>query len=65
MTPERHIRSCANMLIQQHGDDAWFHASIRADELLAVGDLDGHNRLKAILARVEELQRMAPVGLVQ
>lgn len=65
MTPERHIWSCASTLIQQHGDDAWFHASIRADELLAAGDLDGHNMFKAILARVGELQRMAPVGLVQ
>ncbi len=65
MTPERHIWSCANTLIQQHGDDAWFHASMRADALFEAGDLDGHNMFKAILARIEELQRMAPAGLVQ
>lgn len=64
MTPERHIWSCANTLIKQHGDDAWFHASMHADALFEAGDLDGHNMFKAILARIEELQRMAPVGLV-
>jgi len=31
MTPERHIWSCANTLIQQHGDDAWIHDSMRAE----------------------------------
>jgi hypothetical protein len=65
MTPERHIWACANSLIQQHGEDAWFHASLRADELSEAGDLDGHNMFKAILARIEELQRMQSVGLMQ
>lgn len=65
MTPERHIWSCANTLIRQYGDDAWFHASTRADELLAAGDLDGHNMFKAILDRIEKLQRLLPIGLVQ
>lgn len=65
MTPERHIWTCANTLIQQHGDDAWFHASLRADEWLAAGDLDGQNMFKAILARIDELQRIQPVGSVQ
>ena len=65
MTPERHIWACANTLIQQHGDGAWFHASVRADELLAADDLDGHKMFKGILLRIEELQRMEPIGSVQ
>jgi hypothetical protein len=65
MTPERHIWACANTLMKQYGDDAWFHASVRADKLLATGDLDGHNMFKAILVRIEELQRMEPAGSIQ
>lgn len=65
MTPERHIWACANTIITQHGEDAWFHASVRADQLLESGDLDGHNRFKAILARIEQLQQMLPSGSIQ
>lgn len=49
----------------QHGEDAWFQASLRADALLEAGDLDGHNMFKAILLRIEELQRMEPKGSIQ
>jgi hypothetical protein len=65
MTPERHIWACANTLMQRYGADAWFHASKRADALFNAGDLDGHAMFIAILARIEELERMEPVGLVQ
>ena len=65
MTPDRHTWACANALMKQHGADAWFHASLRADELLAAGDLDGHAMFKAILARIEELDQMAPTGSIQ
>ena len=65
MTPERHVWACANTLITQHGEDAWFYASLRADELFEAGDLDGHNMFKAILALIEQLQRMEPVGSIQ
>jgi hypothetical protein len=65
MTPERHVWACANTIIMQHGEDAWFHASLRADALFEAGDLDGHKMFKAILARIEELQRMQPTGLLQ
>ena len=65
MTPDRHVWACANTLIQQHGDDAWFHASTRADQLLIEGDLDCHNMFKAILTRIEALQKMQPDGSVQ
>ena len=65
MTPERHVWACAHTLIQQYGEDAWFHASVRADDLLAKGDLDGHKMFKAILARIQELQQMEAVGSLQ
>jgi hypothetical protein len=65
MTPERHIWACANTLITQHGEDAWFRASLRADVLLEAGDFDGQNMFKAILLRIEALQRMKPIGSVQ
>lgn len=65
MSPDRHVWACANSLIQQHGNDAWFHASQRADALLEAGDLDGHAMFKAILARIESLEKMEPVGATQ
>jgi hypothetical protein len=65
MTPERHIWACANSLLQQHGDNAWFHASRRADQLLLAGDLDGNAMFRAILARIAHLDNLTPSGMVQ
>ena len=65
MTHNRHIWACANTLMQQHGNDTWFHASQRADALLEAGDLDGHAMFKAVLARIEAWEQMAPEGTVQ
>jgi hypothetical protein len=65
MTPERHIWACANTLMQQHGNDAWFHASQRADALLEAGDFDGHSMFIAILERIEVLEQMTPTGSIQ
>ena len=31
----------AHLLVDQHGEDATFHAAMRADELLGAGDFDG------------------------
>ena len=65
MTPERQIWACANTMIQQHGDNAWFHASLRADELLEAGELDGYQMFKAILNRIKQLHLMEPTAAVQ
>lgn len=65
LTQQRQIWACANTLIEQYGEPAWFQASLRADELLAASDLDGHMMFMAILARIEELQRMDPACSVQ
>lgn len=65
MTPERHIWACANSLLKQHGDHAWFHAAQRADELLLAGDFDGNAMFRGILARIADLENLAPSGTVQ
>lgn len=65
MTPERYIWACANTLLQQHGNDAWFHASQCADALLEAGDLDGHAMFKTILERIQVLEQKKPAGSVQ
>ena len=56
LTHERHLWACANTLIAEHGTSAWQFASMRADALLAAGDLDGHQAFKIILAHIETLQ---------
>lgn len=65
MTPERHIWACASTLLEQHGPDAWFHASQRADALLLEGDLDGNAMFRSILTRITDLENMQPSGQVQ
>ena len=47
--------ACACHQLKQHGDDAQFHAALRCDELLAVGDLSGHCVWLAILERIDDL----------
>jgi hypothetical protein len=42
MIPDLDIYRSANILVQQHGEDAPIHAAMRADELLEAGDLDGY-----------------------
>ena len=65
LSPERHIWACANTLLLQHGNDAWFHAARRADELLAAGDLEGHKTFSAILDRIKQLEQLEPSALLQ
>lgn len=55
MTPDQELWAAANMLINRYGDDAWFHASQRADELATQGDLRGHATFAAVLRRIEKL----------
>ena len=55
MIPDLDIYRTAAVLIKQHGQDAPIHAAMRADELLAVGDLDGCAALKRLVKAVEEL----------
>ena len=48
----------AKLLIDQHGDEAPIHAAMRADELLAAGDLDGYAAWKRIVRAVDDLLRV-------
>ena len=52
MIPDLDIYRSANVLVKQHGQDAPIEAAMRADELLAVGDLDGVAVWKRILRAV-------------
>ena len=64
MIEDREIWACANQLMRQHGADAWFVASQRADALLAEGQIEGHRTFLRILARIRELEQMTPDGAV-
>ena len=43
----------AKRLVDLYGDDATIHAAMRADELLAQGDLDGAGTWRRVLAAVK------------
>ncbi len=60
MTSDRDIYRSANLLMQQHGQDAPVHAAMRADAMLEAGDLDGYGTWKRILRAIEELQGTEP-----
>lgn len=55
MIADADVWRAANLLIKQHGDDAPIHAAMRADELLAEGDLEGVAIWKAIIRAIDEL----------
>lgn len=60
MTSEIDIYRAANELIKHHGDDAAIYASMRADELLANGDLDGQRVWLKIIKVIDGLQSHEP-----
>ena len=47
-------------MVKRYGEDAAIQAGIRADELLAEGELDGGATWRAIIRAIEELQRATP-----
>ena len=60
MIPDLDIYRSANVLVKCHGQDAPIEAAMRADALLAVGDLGGVAVWKRILRAVGELRRVKP-----
>ncbi len=60
MIPDLDIYRAAQVLVKQHGEDAPFEAAMRADAMLASGDLDGYAVWKRILRAVGELQGKEP-----
>jgi hypothetical protein len=65
MIDDREIWACANQVLRQYGDAAWYHASQRADELFAAGDHEGHRTWVRILRRIEALERLTPDSTIQ
>ena len=57
MSEEKDIWQAAKLLIDRYGDEAPVQAAMRADALLAEGDIDGQAIWKRILSAVEELLR--------
>ena len=55
MPSEIDIYRSANLLSQQHGEDAPIFAAQQADECLEAGDSDGCAVWKRVLKAVEEL----------
>jgi len=49
------IYRTANLLIQQHGEDASIHAAMKADEMLVQGSLDGKAVWLGVIRAIEEL----------
>jgi hypothetical protein len=41
MKPEHHILACALEVERQHDRDAWMFATLRIQDLIAQGDLEG------------------------
>ena len=50
------IYPSANVLIREHGEDAALEAAVRADAMLAKGDLEGQATWKRIARAVENIE---------
>ncbi len=60
MISDLDIWRSANILIEQHGDDAALMAAQHADKLLAEGNIEGQRVFKEIVKAINELQRNKP-----
>ncbi len=60
MVKELDVWRAANVLIQDYGPDAARMVAEQAGALLAVGDIEGARRFKAIARTVVELPRAMP-----
>lgn len=56
VTDDKDIYRSAHVLIREHGDRAAIEAALRADKMLARGDLGGLAAWKRILKAVDVLQ---------
>ena len=59
---DRDIWLSAKRLVDLYGEDATIHAAMRADELLAQGDMDGAAVWRQIITTINGLQNMKPIG---
>jgi triphosphoribosyl-dephospho-CoA synthetase len=56
----RDLVATAQLIVKRHGANAAIQAGMRADELLAEGDVDGAATWRAIIRAIKELQRAMP-----
>lgn len=64
MPREIDIYRTANLLIQQHGEEAAIQAAMKADEMLAKGDMDGKAVWMRVIEAIEELWDTESEGTV-
>ena len=57
MTLDLDIYPTAQLYIEQHGADAAIHASMRADECLEQGDMDGQRAWISVVEAIKVLQQ--------
>lgn len=62
MIEDREIWACANLLLRQHGAEAWNVAARRAQELETRGEMVGHRTFRRIMDRIRDLEAAAPVS---
>ncbi len=60
MVSDLDIYRSAKLLVDQHGEDAGLEAAMRADKLLAAGDMDGKQAWVRIMRAIEAMQRTEP-----
>jgi len=58
------IYRTAKLLIHQHGDNAALEASMKADDMLDKGDLDGQAVWMAVVKAIKELESETVSGTV-
>ncbi len=63
-TSDKDIYRSANLLIQEHGEDARIHAAQMADEMLDKGDIDGQKTWLRVLKAIKSLENKTPSGTV-
>lgn len=63
MISEWELWVCANHYIREHGEDAAIIAAMRADELLAEGDMAGLRTFQAIVRRINQLMEKSAGSL--
>ncbi len=60
MISDLEVYRAAQATISRYGDEAALHAAMRADELMAAGDMDGRAVWHRIERAIDELRRTAP-----
>lgn len=55
MNSDLDVYRSAQAIIKRYGEDAALHAAMRADEMLATGDVEGQAIWKRIVKAIQEL----------